>query len=171
MNDTFVKARGMSPVVGEDVFIADNARLISDVEVGNNSSIWYNVVLRGDVMPIRVGKEVNIQDGSVVHGTYGKFGTTLHDRVTVGHLVMLHGCEIGPGTLVGMGSIVMDGVKVGEHCLIGAGSLLTEGTVIPPRSLVVGRPAKVKRPLTEDEVALLEKSADNYLLYKTWYED
>ncbi len=171
MNDTFVKARGMSPVVGENVFIADNARLISDVEVGDNSSIWYNVVLRGDVMPIRVGKEVNIQDGSVVHGTYGKFGTTLHDRVTIGHLVMLHGCEIGRCTLVGMGSIVMDGVKVGEHCLIGAGSLVTEGTVIPPRSLVVGRPAKVKRALTDAEVVLLEKSADNYLLYKTWYED
>lgn len=171
MDNTFIKARGMSPVVGEDVFIADNARLISDVEVGDNSSIWYNVTLRGDVMPIRVGKEVNIQDGAVVHGTYGKFGTTLHDRVTIGHLVMLHGCEIGRCTLVGMGSIVMDGVKVGEHCLIGAGSLVTEGTVIPPRSLVVGRPAKVKRPLTDDEVALLEKSADNYLLYKTWYED
>ncbi|KHD87346.1 MAG: acetyltransferase [Bdellovibrio sp. ArHS] len=169
MNDIFVRARGISPVVAEDVFIADNARIISDVEIGQGSSIWYNVVIRGDVMPIRIGKEVNVQDGSVIHGTYGKWGTTLHDRVTIGHLVMLHGCEVGRGTLVGMGSILMDGVKVGEHCLIGAGSLLTEGTEIPPRSLVVGRPAKVKRSLTDEEVALLEKSADNYLLYKTWY--
>lgn len=94
-------------------------------------------------MPIRIGKEVNVQDGTVIHGTYQKYGTTLHDRVTIGHLVMLHGCEVGKGTLVGMGSILMDGVKVGEHCLIGAGTLLTEGTVIPPRSLVVGRPGKV----------------------------
>lgn len=166
----FVRARGMNPVIGEKIFIADNARLIGDVEVGDGSSIWYNVTIRGDVMPIRIGKEVNVQDGSVIHGTYQKYGTTLHDRVTIGHLVMLHGCEVGRGTLVGMGSILMDGVKVGDHCLIGAGTLLTEGTVIPPRSLVVGRPGKVKRALTDEEVELLEKSADNYLLYKTWYE-
>lgn len=169
MSHQFVQARGVSPIVGEDVFIADTARIISDVEIGDRSSIWYNVVIRGDVMPIRIGHEVNVQDGSVIHGTYGKWGTTLHDRVTIGHLVMLHGCEIGRGTLVGMGSIVMDGVQIGEHCLIGAGSLVTEGTKIPPRSLVVGRPAKVKRTLTDEEVELLEKSADNYLLYKTWY--
>ena len=169
MSKTFVKARGASPEVGSEVFIADNARIIGDVHIGNNSSIWYNVVVRGDVMPIRIGKEVNVQDGSVVHGTFGKWGTTLHDRVTVGHLVMLHGCEVGAGTLVGMGSILMDGVKVGEHCLIGAGSLLTEGMQVPPRSLVVGRPATVKRALTDEEVAKLEKSADNYLLYKSWY--
>jgi carbonic anhydrase/acetyltransferase-like protein (isoleucine patch superfamily) len=166
----FVKARGLTPVIGEKVFLADNARLIGDVEVGDDSSIWYNVTIRGDVMPIRIGKEVNVQDGSVIHGTYQKYGTTLHDRVTIGHLVMLHGCEVGKATLVGMGSILMDGVKVGDHCLIGAGTLLTEGTVIPPRSLVVGRPGVVKRELTDKEVELLEKSADNYLLYKTWYE-
>ena len=170
MSKELLRARGKSPVIAEKVFIADNARIISDVEIGEGSSIWYNVVIRGDVMPIRIGKEVNIQDGSVVHGTFGKWGTTLHDRVTIGHLVMLHGCEIGRGTLVGMGSIVMDGCKVGEHCLIGAGTLLVEGTEIPPRSLVVGRPGKVRRSLTDEEVALLEKSADNYLLYKTWYE-
>lgn len=165
-----MKARGLTPVIGEKVFLADNARLIGDVEVGDDSSIWYNVTIRGDVMPIRIGKEVNVQDGSVIHGTYQKYGTTLHDRVTIGHLVMLHGCEVGKATLVGMGSILMDGVKVGDHCLIGAGTLLTEGTVIPPRSLVVGRPGVVKRELTDKEVELLEKSADNYLLYKTWYE-
>ncbi|KYG63859.1 gamma carbonic anhydrase family protein [Bdellovibrio bacteriovorus] len=169
MADCFVRARGMNPVIGEEVFIADNARVIGNVEIGDRSSLWYNVVVRGDVMPIRIGKETNVQDGTVIHGTYGKWGTTLHDRVTIGHLVMLHGCEVGKGTLVGMGSILMDGVKVGEHCLIGAGTLLTEGTEIPARSLVVGRPGKVKRALTEEEIALLEKSADNYLLYKTWY--
>jgi carbonic anhydrase/acetyltransferase-like protein (isoleucine patch superfamily) len=168
--DQIIPVRGKRPVIGEKVFIADNARLIGDVEIGPESSIWYGVTIRGDVMPIRIGKEVNVQDGTVIHGTYGKWGTTLHDRVTIGHLVMLHGCEVGLGSLVGMGSILMDGVKVGEHCLIGAGSLLTEGTEIPPRSLVTGRPAKVKRSLTEEEVRLLEQSADNYLLYKTWYE-
>lgn len=165
-----VTARGSTPEIEADVFIADNARIIGDVKVGERSSVWYNVTIRGDVMPIRIGREVNIQDGSVLHGTYQKFGTTLQDRVTIGHLVMLHGCEIGAGTLIGMGSIVMDGARVGHHCLVGAGSLITEGTIIPPRSLVLGRPAQVKRSLTEEEVELLEKSADNYLQYKTWYE-
>ncbi len=168
--DQIIPVRGKRPAIGDNVFIADNARLIGDVEVGQDASIWFGVTIRGDVMPIRIGKGVNIQDGTVIHGTYGKWGTTLHDRVTIGHLVMLHGCQVGCGTLVGMGSILMDGVKVGEHCLIGAGTLLTEGTEIPPRSLVTGRPGKVKRLLTDEEVKILEQSADNYLLYKTWYE-
>ncbi len=165
----FVTDRGATPEVGQEVFIADNARLVGDVKVGDRSSIWYNVTIRGDVMPIRIGREVNIQDGAVLHGTYQKFGCQLQDRVTIGHLVMLHGCEIGAGTLVGMSSIVMDGVRIGPHCLIGAGSLITEGMIIPPRSLVLGRPAQVKRELSQEEVELLEKSADNYLQYKTWY--
>ena len=166
-----VTVRGLSPQVASDVFVADNARIIGDVEIKSGSSVWYNVTIRGDVMPVRIGAEVNIQDGSVVHGTYGKFACTIHDRATIGHLVMLHGCEIGRSTLVGMGSIVMDGAKIGEHCLVGAGSLVTEGSVFPPRSLIVGRPAKVKRPLTDEEVALLEKSADNYIHYVGWYRD
>lgn len=168
--DQLLSVRGYMPSLEKDVFVADNARIIGDVQVGEKSSIWYNVTIRGDVMPIRLGKEVNVQDGSVVHGTYGKYGTTLHDRVTIGHLVMLHGCEVGRCCLVGMGSIIMDGAKIGEYSLVGAGSLVTEGSDFPPRSLIVGRPARVKRSLTDEEVALLEKSADNYLLYKTWYE-
>jgi carbonic anhydrase/acetyltransferase-like protein (isoleucine patch superfamily) len=167
---SLVTILGVTPQIEKNVFIADNSRIIGDVVISEGSSIWYNVSIRGDVMPIRIGKEVNVQDGTVIHGTYKKYGTTLHDRVTIGHLVMLHGCEVGRCSLVGMGSILMDGVRIGEHCLIGAGTLITEGTVIPPRSLVVGRPAKIKRELTEQEVDLLEKSADNYLLYKTWYE-
>jgi carbonic anhydrase/acetyltransferase-like protein (isoleucine patch superfamily) len=169
MSEKLISLRGFSPQLGKDVLVADNARIIGDVVIGAQSSIWYNVVVRGDVMPIRIGDAVNIQDGSVIHGTYEECGVTIHERVTIGHMVMLHGCEIGRGTLVGMGSIVMDRVQVGEYCLIGAGSLVTEGTIIPPRSLVVGRPAKVKRPLSEEEVRLLDKSADNYLLYKSWY--
>ena len=165
-----ISVRGFTPEVSEKCFIADSATLIGDLQIGAESSIWYQVVIRGDVAPIRIGKQVNVQDGTVIHGTYQKFGTTLHDRVTIGHLAMLHGCEIGEATLIGMGSIVMDGVKIGKHCLVGAGSLVTEGSQFEEGSLIVGRPAKVKRKLTEDEIALLEKSADNYLLYKTWYE-
>jgi carbonic anhydrase/acetyltransferase-like protein (isoleucine patch superfamily) len=165
--------RGVTPEIEKSCFVAENAVIIGDVKIAEKSSIWYNVVIRGDVAPIRVGREVNIQDGTVVHGTFDKegenYGVTLEDRVTIGHLVMLHGCHIGKGSLIGMGSIVMDDVHVGEQSLVGAGSLLTEGSKFPPRSLIVGRPAKVKRELTAEEVEMLERSADNYLLYKTWY--
>lgn len=165
------KVRGFTPKISESTWLAENVTVIGDVEVGDRSSLWYNVVIRGDVMPIRIGHEVNVQDGSVLHGTYGKYGCTLHDRVTIGHLVMLHGCEIGSSTLIGMGSIVMDGAKIGANCLVGAGSLVTEGSVFPDGQLIVGRPAKVKRPLTESEIDLLSKSADNYLLYTSWYQE
>jgi carbonic anhydrase/acetyltransferase-like protein (isoleucine patch superfamily) len=165
-----ITVRNKTPEIGKEAFIADNARLIGDVVVGPRSSIWYNVTIRGDVMPIRIGSEVNVQDGSVLHGTYGKFGCTIEDRATIGHLVTLHGCTIGRCTLIGMGSIIMDGAEIGAHSLVGAGSLVTEGSKFPPRSLIVGRPARVKRELTQEEVELLEKSADNYLHYKTWYE-
>lgn len=166
-----VKARGFTPEIAKDVFIADNARLIGDVKVAAGASIWYNVTIRGDVMPIRIGKEANVQDGSVLHGTYGKYGCTVEDRVTIGHQVTLHGCTIGRESLIGMGSIVMDGAVIGEQSIVGAGSLVTEGATFPPRSLILGRPARFKRELTADEIQSLSLSADNYLLYKTWYEE
>jgi carbonic anhydrase/acetyltransferase-like protein (isoleucine patch superfamily) len=165
-----ISVRGFTPEIASDVFVADNARIIGDVKIGQGASVWYNVTIRGDVMPIRIGSEANIQDGSVLHGTYGKYGCTVHERATIGHQVMLHGCTIGRESLVGMGSIVMDGAMIGEQCIVGAGSLVTEGAQFPPRSLILGRPAKVKRELTAEEIKALSLSADNYLLYKTWYE-
>ncbi len=165
-----IKARGFTPQIGENVFIADGAQIIANVEIGDNSSIWFNTTLRGDVMPIKIGKETNIQDGSVLHGTFGKFGCIVGDRVTVGHSVILHGCKIGTRCLIGMGSIIMDGAEIGDFSVVGAGSLVTEGKKFPPNSLIVGRPAVVKRPLDEDELKYLEQSADNYLLYKSWYD-
>lgn len=164
-----ISVRQKTPKIGKEGFVAPNAYLIGDVTIGDRCSIWYNVTIRGDVMPIRIGNETNIQDGSVLHGTYGKFGCELADRVTVGHQVTLHGCKIGRQSLIGMGSTVMDGVEVGENCLVGAGSLLTEGSRFPAGSLILGRPAKVKRALTPEEIESLSLSADNYLLYKTWY--
>jgi gamma-carbonic anhydrase len=163
------EARGKRPQLGKDVFIAEGAQIISDVKIGDRVSIWYNTTLRGDVMPITIGQETNIQDGSVLHGTYGKFACEVGERVTIGHNVILHGCKIGNQCLIGMGSIVMDGAEIGEHSVVGAGSLVTEGKKFPPRSLIVGRPAVLKRPLNEDELNFLGQSADNYLLYKTWY--
>ena len=170
MSAQIISVRGFTPKIHKTCFVFPNATVIGDVEIGEKSSLWSNVTIRGDVYKVLIGKETNIQDGSVIHGTYGKCGTVLGDRVTIGHLVMLHGCEIGHGTLVGMGSVIMDQVKIGANCLVGAGSLLTEGSIFPDRSLIVGRPAKVKRELTSEEVAKLELSADNYLLYSTWYQ-
>ena len=163
-------ARGFTPKIEKDVFIADGAQVIGDVHLAEGSSIWFNCTLRGDVMPIKIGRETNIQDGSTLHGTYGKFACEVGDRVTIGHNVVLHGCKIGTRCLVGMGSIVMDGAEIGEFSMVGAGSLVTEGKKFPPRSLIMGRPAVLKRPLNEQELKFLEQSADNYLLYKTWYK-
>lgn len=165
-----IEARGFSPKLDSSVFLAPNAFIVGDVQIGAASSVWFNVTLRGDVMPIKIGKEVNIQDGSVLHGTYGKFACTVQDRVTIGHQVTLHGCEIGKECLIGMGSIIMDGAKIGEQSIVGAGSLVTEGSVFPPQSLIVGRPAKVKRSLSEEELKFLGQSAENYKLYTTWYK-
>ncbi|MFN3454550.1 MAG: gamma carbonic anhydrase family protein [Pseudobdellovibrio sp.] len=164
-----VKARNKTPILGDDIFIADNARIIGDVTIGHKSSIWYNVTIRGDVMPITIGEETNIQDGSVLHGTYGKYACEISDRVTIGHSVVLHGCKINQKCLIGMGSIVMDGAEIGAYSVVGAGSLVTEGKKFEPYSLIVGRPAVFKRKLTPEEIQFLDQSADNYLLYKTWY--
>lgn len=168
------KILGHSPKIDSSAFVAENAAVMGDVQIGEKSSVWYNVTIRGDVAPIRIGKETNIQDGSVLHGTHDRegqnVGVTLHDRVTIGHLVMLHGCEIGSGCLIGMGSTVMDTVKIGENSLVAAGSLVTEGKVFPPRSFIMGRPAKWVRELTDQEIKSLQESADNYLLYSTWHK-
>lgn len=165
-----ISCRGKLPEIGENCFIADNARIIGEVTVGAHSSIWFGAILRGDVMPITIGNETNIQDGSVLHGTFEDAACVVGDRVTIGHMVTLHGCEIGRGCLIGMGSIIMDHAQIGEYSLVGAGSLVTENSKFPPRSLIIGRPAKAKRQLTDEEVALLSESADNYLMYKKWYE-
>ncbi len=168
---TLISVLGRTPQIGEGGYLAPSSILIGDVILGEKSSVWFHAVLRGDVMPIRIGRETNIQDGTVIHGTYKEHGVSIGDRVTVGHNVTLHGCTIGDEVLVGMGAIVMDGVKISSQCVVGAGSLLTQGTEFPPGSLILGRPAKVVRKLNEQEIAFLKKSADNYQLYKTWYEE
>jgi len=165
-----ITVRGFSPKIGAEVLIAEGAQIIGDVSIGEKSSVWFNTTLRGDVMPIIIGHETNIQDGSTLHGTFGKYACVVGDRVTIGHNVILHGCKIGNVCLIGMGSIVMDGADIGEFSIVGAGSLVTEAKKFPSRSLIVGRPAVVKRPLNQEELNFLEQSADNYLLYKTWYK-
>ena len=164
-----VPVNGIYPKLHTTVWVAPNASIIGDVEIGEKSSVWFNTVIRGDVFPMKIGRETNIQDSCVLHGTYKKCGVTLGNRVTVGHQVILHGCEIKDGCLIGMGAVIMDKVVIGKHCLVGAGSLITEGSVFEDEQLIYGRPAKAHRKLTADEIQRLEKSADNYILYTTWY--
>lgn len=164
-----ISARGFTPEVGENCFIADNARVIGNTHLGKDVSIWYNVTVRGDVASIHVGDETNIQDGSVIHGTFDKYHTVIGKRVTIGHMVMLHGCTIGDNCLIGMGSVIMDDATIPKNCIVGAGSLVTEGSQFEEGMLILGRPARAKRPLTPDELLFLQTSADNYLKYKSWY--
>ncbi len=151
-----------SPKIHESVFVAENATVIGDVEIGKDSSVWFGSVLRGDVNSIRIGARVNVQDGSVIHVSSKTYPTVLEDEVTLGHRVTLHGCYIETGCLIGIGAIILDGVRVGRDSLVAAGSLLTPNTQIPPRSMVVGSPAKVKRQLTDDEIYSLKRFWQNY---------
>jgi carbonic anhydrase/acetyltransferase-like protein (isoleucine patch superfamily) len=157
--------KGIVPKLGRDVFLAPNATVIGDVVLGDAASIWYGVVVRGDVFPIRIGARTNIQDNSVIHVTNGTWSTTIGDDVTVGHLAMLHGCTVGDRCLIGMSSVVLDGAIVEDECLIGAGSLVPPGAKIPSRSLVMGRPARVIRRLEEADLAGIRKSSALYVEY------
>lgn len=157
------------PVIHPTAFIADNATVIGDVEIGEDSSIWFGSVVRGDVNFIRIGERTNIQDNSVIHVSSETHPTILGNEITAGHRVLLHGCTVDDRCLIGMGAILMDGVHVGEECLVGAGSLLTPGTIVPPRSLVIGSPARVKREVTVDEIAFLDRSWRNYTELKLRY--
>ena len=163
--------RGTRPQIHPTAFIEESAQVIGDVQIGEQSSVWFNAVVRGDVFYIRIGDRTNIQDGTVVHVTNGTHATVLEDEVTVGHNVTLHGCYIERGCLIGMGSIVMDEVRVGAQSLVAAGALLSPGTRIPPRSLVMGTPAKVTRPLTDEEVAGLDVFWKNYVEYTRVYKE
>jgi carbonic anhydrase/acetyltransferase-like protein (isoleucine patch superfamily) len=160
---------GKSPRLGARVFVAENATLIGDVELGDDCSIWYGAVLRGDIHSIRIGARTNIQDNCVLHVTNGTHPVDIAEEVTIGHGVIAHGCRIGRGALIGMGSRVLDGARVGELALIGAGALVGEGMEIPPRTLAVGVPAKVKRDLRIDEIVRLEESWRHYIEYKERY--
>ncbi len=155
----------LRPTLGKDVFIADGARVIGDVHLGDQVGIWFNAVLRGDYMPIRIGARSNIQDNAVVHITAGMNGATIGDDVTVGHSAIIHGCTVGNLCLIGMGSVVLDGAVVGDESFVAAGSLVTPGTLIPPRSFVMGRPAKVVRPVSDRDILWIRGSAASYAQY------
>jgi carbonic anhydrase/acetyltransferase-like protein (isoleucine patch superfamily) len=159
----------LKPKIGQRVFIAENATVIGDVEIGDDSSIWFGTILRGDVNYIKVGRCTSIQDGSVVHVTRKTHPTVIGSFVTIGHAVKLHGCTVKDNCLIGIGAIILDGAVIGENSIVAAGSLVPPGKEFPPRSLIMGFPAKVKRELTDEEVEGLKEHALRYVAYKDEY--
>ncbi len=155
--------QGVGPVVAPSAFVAENAALIGQVEVGERASIWYGAVLRGDILPIRIGARTSIQDQCVLHTTTGWAPTEVGEEVTVGHGAILHGCRIASRVLVGMGSIVMDGARVASNVILGAGSLVPPRAEIPSGVLALGRPARVVRPLRSEEFEQIREAAEEYV--------
>lgn len=153
---------GKSPIVHESVFVAPGAYLIGDVQIGEGSSVWFNAVLRADDGAIVIGERCSIQDNSTIH-LYEGFPVLIEDDVTIGHNVILHGCKVGKGSIIGMGSTLLDNVEVGEDCIVGANTLLAGGIKIPPRSLVLGSPGKVVRELSEKDIQMLRMSSEHYV--------
>ena len=161
--------RGRLPTVDPSAYVDDSAQVIGDVVIGAESSVWMNVVIRGDVNVIRIGARTNVQDNTVVHVMHDTHPTRIGDDVTIGHSAVVHGCTIGDRVLVGMGVILLNGVVVGEDSIVAAGTLVPEGTVIPPRSMVMGLPGKVRRTLSGDEVASILEYSRNYVRYRLDY--
>lgn len=155
--------RTVYPKISPTCFVAENAVIIGDTEIGPDSSVWYNVAIRGDVNDIKIGARTNIQDGTVIHVSSTTQGTYVGDDVTVGHMALLHACTVGSRTLIGMGAIVMDEAVVGDECIIAAGALVPPRKVIPARQLWAGSPAKYVRDVTEDDILMLKISAEKYV--------
>lgn len=157
-----IKLENHSPIIDESAWVADNAAVIGEVEMGENSSVWYSASVRADEGPIKIGKNSNIQDNTVIHVTPG-YPVTVGDNTTVGHNVILHGCTVGENVVIGMGAIILNGAKIGDNVIIGAGALVTEGKEIPSNSLAFGSPAKVMRELKPEEVESNKKNTMEYV--------
>lgn len=151
-----------APQLHPSAWVADDAQVIGKVVLDEGASIWFGAVLRGDNETLHIGRRSNVQDGSIIHSDMG-YPVTLGENVSIGHQVMLHGCSIGEGSLVGIQSVILNGARIGRHCLVGAGSLVTEGKVFPDGSLIMGRPARVVRPLDPAQIAALAHAADHYV--------
>ena len=152
----------LSPRLADTAWVADSAQVMGNVDLAADTSVWFGAVLRGDTEVIRVGRGSNIQDNSVVHADIG-FPVMIGENVTIGHQVMLHGCSIGDGSLIGIQAVVLNGAKIGKHCLVGAGALVTEGQEFPDGSMIFGSPAKLVRQLTPEQMAGLDRSAEHYV--------
>jgi carbonic anhydrase/acetyltransferase-like protein (isoleucine patch superfamily) len=163
--------KGRLPTVDPSAFVDQSAQVIGEVAIGEESSVWMNVVMRGDVHWIRMGRRSNVQDGTIVHVMNGTHPTTIGDDVTIGHAAIIHGCTLHDRVLIGMGAILLNGAEVGEDSIVAAGTLLPEGMTVPPRSLVMGSPGKVRRTLTDAEVASILEFASRYVAYRLDYNE
>jgi len=161
--------RGIIPTISTSAFIEETAVVIGDVVIGSESSVWFHAVVRGDVHSIRIGHRTNVQDLCLLHVTHERYPLRLGNDITVGHHAVLHGCTIKNRVLIGMGAVIMDGAVIEEDCIVGARALVTERMQVPSHSLVLGTPATVKRPLTDDELVWIKKSALNYIRYARYY--
>lgn len=159
------------PVFGEEVFIASNATIVGDVVFGNNCSVWFNAVVRGDVNYIRVGNYTNIQDGVVIHCTFNKNGTDIGNYVNIGHNAIVHGCRINDYVLIGMGAIVMDKAVVESNVIIAAGAIVLENSICEEGFLYAGIPARKIKPLSDEQLLMLKKLPENYVFYSSWFKE
>ena len=164
--------RGFTPIVGKNHYFAENATIIGDVIMGDDCTVWFTAVVRGDVNNITIGNKVNIQDGAIIHCTYQKASTTIGNNVSIGHRAMVHGCVIKDNVLIGMGSIVMDNAVIGENSIIAAGAVVLENTIVEPNTIYAGVPAKKVKELDAEKVAqLITRTADNYVKYASWFQE
>jgi carbonic anhydrase/acetyltransferase-like protein (isoleucine patch superfamily) len=165
------EVKGINPLWGKDCFLAPNATLCGDVIIGDECSVWFNAVIRGDVNSIRIGNKVNIQDGVVIHCTYLKSATHIGNNVSIGHNATIHGCVIEDNVLVGMGAVIMDHAKIGSNSIIAAGAVVLENTIVEPGSIYAGMPAKKVKDISEKLIkGEIERIANNYLMYAGWYK-
>lgn len=165
------KVRGFKPKIGKNVFLAENATIVGDVEIGDDCSIWFNAVLRGDVNSIRIGNKVNIQDGAVLHTLYQKSTIEIGDNVSIGHNVTIHGAKIESNVLIGIGSTILDHAVIGSNSIIAANALVLSDTVVEPNSIYAGVPAKKVKDIEPAQTSeMIDKIANNYLMYAGWYK-
>jgi carbonic anhydrase/acetyltransferase-like protein (isoleucine patch superfamily) len=163
--------RGNTPQFGSNCFLADNATVIGEVKMGDNCTVWFNAVVRGDVHSITIGNNTNIQDGAIIHCTYQKAKTVIGDNVSIAHNAIVHGCTIEDNVLIGMGAIVMDDAVVGENSVIAAGAIVLSGTRIEPGSIYAGMPAKKIKDISEEMTAVIQRTAKNYPMYAEWFKE
>ncbi len=164
--------RGKAPSIPDDCFIAENATIVGEVTMGNQCSVWFSAVVRGDVNYIKMGNKVNVQDGAVIHGTYQKSATTIGNNVSIGHNALVHGCTIHDNVLVGMGSIIMDGCVVESNSIIAAGAVLTQNTLVKSGSIYAGVPAKKVKDISNELISgEINRIADAYIKYSSWFKE
>lgn len=161
---------GVAPKFGNNCFLADNATVVGDVVMGNDCSVWFTSVVRGDVHYIKMGNKVNVQDGAIIHGTYQKSPTNIGNNVSIGHRAIVHGCTIHDNVLIGMGAIVMDNAIIGENSIIAAGAVVLENTIVEPGTIYAGVPAKKTKLVDQEKFkCLIERISNNYVMYSDWF--